>query len=141
MKNLLKTIAVAIVCITCYNCAVDSSELIQEESQFLTTESNSFETPEVLCVNENPQAVLTNSSLESVDFEIFDQFGILMTHAYGVPVGEDSAVLTFPDGMTTFVISASDSVKEVNIDMENCMIYEVEINENNQLDTDVPTPL
>ena len=73
--------------------------------------------------------------------EVFDTFGILMTHAYGVPAGAESPVLSFPDGVTTFVISTSQSTKTIEIDMANCTIYQVTIDENNQLDTDVPTAL
>ena len=141
MKNLLKAIAYAIVISTCYNCSVESAETIQDESIVSQVETNTFDMPDVLCTNQDPQAVLTNNSLLSVDFEVFDQFGLLMTHAYGVPAGNVSPTLTFPDGVTTFVISTSASFKEIEIDMGNCMIYEVVINENNNLDTDVPNQL
>ena len=141
MKNLLKAIACAVVISTCYNCSVESAEAIQEESLVTQEEISNFEAPEVLCANQDPQAVLTNNSLLSVDFEVFDQFGLLMTHAYGVPAGDVSPTLTFPDGVTTFVVSTSASTKEVKIDMGNCMIYDVVINENNNLSTDVPTAL
>lgn len=141
MKNLLKAIAYAIVISTCYNCSVESAETIQDESIVSQVETNAFDMPDVLCTNQDPQAVLTNNSLLSVDFEVFDQFGLLMTHAYGVPAGNVSPTLTFPDGVTTFVISTSASSKEIEIDMGNCMIYEVVINENNNLDTDVPNQL
>ncbi|MBR9846438.1 MAG: hypothetical protein GYB35_10225 [Algicola sp.] len=141
MKNLLKAIACAVVISTCYNCSVEYADSIQEESLVSQEEINDFEIPEVLCTNQDPQAVLTNNSLLSVDFEVFDQFGLLMTHAYGVPAGGVSPTLTFPDGVTTFIVSTSATAKEVKIDMGNCMVYEVTINENNSLDTDVPTVL
>jgi len=141
MKNLLKAIACAIVVSTCYNCTVDSADTNQEESLLSQDEITDFETPEILCASQDPQAILTNNSLLPTDFEVFDQFGLLMTHAYGVPAGDVSSVLTFPDGITTFVVSTSVSSKEMKIDMGNCMIYEVEIDENNQLDTDVPIQL
>lgn len=141
MKNLLKAIACAVVISTCYNCSVESTETIQEESIVSQEEINDFEIPEVLCSNQDPQAVLTNNSLLSVDFEVFDQFGLLMTHAYGVPAGAVSPTLSFPDGVTTFVISTSASSKEVKIDMANCTIYDVVINENNHLNTAIPTQL
>ena len=141
MKNLLKAIAYAIVISTCYNCSVESAETIQDESIVSQVETNTFDMPDVLCTNQDPQAVLTNNSLLSVDFEVFDQFGLLMTHAYGVPAGNVSPTLTFPDGVTTFVISTSASFKEIEIDMGNCMIYEVVINENNHINTAVPSSL
>lgn len=141
MKNLLKAIAYAIVISTCYNCSVESTDPIQEESLFSQEEIIDLEAPDVLCTSQDPQAVLTNNSLLSSDFEVFDHFGLLMTHAYGVPAGDVSPMLTFPDGIVTFIVSTSSSTKEIKIDMGNCMIYEVEIDENNQLDTDVPTQL
>ncbi|WP_040249693.1 hypothetical protein [Psychroserpens mesophilus] len=142
MKNLLKAIACAVVISTCYNCSVESAaEPMQEDSIVSQEEIIDFEMLEELCSNQDPQAVLTNNSLLSVDFEVFDQFGLLMTHAYGVPAGGVSPTLTFPDGVTTFIVSTSASEKEVKIDMDNCMIYDVVINENNNLNTDVPTQL
>ncbi|WP_435412543.1 hypothetical protein [Psychroserpens mesophilus] len=142
MKNLLKAIACAVVISTCYNCSVESAaESMQEDSIVSQEEIIDFEMLEELCSNQDPQAVLTNNSLLSVDFEVFDQFGLLMTHAYGVPAGGVSPTLTFPDGVTTFIVSTSASEKEVKIDMDNCMIYDVVINENNNLNTDVPTQL
>lgn len=141
MKNLLKAIACAVVISTCYNCSVESAESIQEESLISQEEIADYEIQEVLCSNQDPQAVLTNNSLLPVDFEVFDQFGLLMTHDYDVPAGAVSSTLTFPDGVTTFVISTLESTKEVKIDMGNCTIYNVVIDENNSLNTDVPTLL
>lgn len=141
MKNLLKAIACAVVITTCYNCSVESAEIVQEEYQFLQEEMANIQAPEVLCTAQDPEAALTNNSLLSANIEVFDQFGLLMTHAYGVPSGSVSPTLSFPDGMTTFVISTSITSKEVKIDMGNCMIYEVIINQDNHLNTDVPNQL
>lgn len=141
MKNLLKTFAYAIVVSTCYNCTTESVETSQDETLIIQEEIVVFEELDDVCTSQNPQAVLTNNSLLSVDFEVFDHFGILMTHAYGVPAGAVSPILTFPDGVVTFIVSTSASTKEIKIDMGDCMIYQVEIDENNQLDTDVPTQL
>ncbi|MEY8849320.1 hypothetical protein AB9K26_10900 [Psychroserpens sp. XS_ASV72] len=143
MKNLLKAFAFAIALSTCYNCSVESAETNQENLSDNTIEevTSITDTAQTNCVSQDPQARLINNSLVSVDFEVFDQFGILMTHAYGVPAGNDSATLTFPDGITTFVISTSTNSKSIDIDMGDCMVYEVEINENNQLNTDVPIQL
>ncbi len=141
MKNLLKAIACAIVISTCYNCSVESTETIQEESILSQEEITNVVLPETQCTNQDPQAILTHNSLVPANFEVFDQFGLLMTHAYGVPAGDASATLMFPDGMTTFVVSTASSTKEIKIDMGNCMIYEVVIDENFQLNTDVPNQL
>lgn len=141
MKNLLKAFAYAFVMSTCYNCTTESVEIIQDDTLITQEEIAAFEELDDVCTSQNPQAVITNNSLLAVDFEVFDHFGILMTHAYGVPVGDVSPVLTFPDGVVTFIVSTSISTKEIKIDMGDCMIYQVEIDENNQLNTDVPTPL
>ncbi len=143
MKNLLKAIAFAIVVLTCYTCSVEPAETVQEESVILQEDQNAFvaDEAETNCTSQDPQAQLTNNSLLDADIEVFDHFGILMTHAYGVTAGTVSPVLSFPDGVTTFVISTSQSSKTITIDMSDCTIYEVEINENNQLNTDAPTAL
>ena len=98
MKNLLKAVACAIVMSTCYNCSTESVQTSQEESVITQEDIVAFDELDVVCTSQDPQAVLTNNSLLSVDFEVFDHFGILMTHAYGVPVGGVSPVLSFPDG-------------------------------------------
>ena len=145
MKNLLKTAVCAIVVFTVYTCTTEPAELIQEETNTVVfTEPENQEVTNSLppsCSNQDPQSKLINNSLLTADMEVFDTFGILMTHAYGVPAGTESPVLSFPDGVTTFVISTSQSSKTIQIDMTDCTIYQVTIDENNQLDTDVPTAL
>ena len=117
MKNLLKAIAYVIVMSTCYNCSVESAEIVQEESTLIQEEIVAFDESDEVCTIQDPQAILTNNSLLSIDFEVFDQSGLLVTHAYGVPAGDISPVLTFLDGVVTFIISTSDSTKEIKIDI------------------------
>ena len=117
MKNLLKAAACAVVVFTAYTCTTEPADIVQEE-----TASIVFAEPKVMednnpvpppCTTQDPQSKLINNSLESANMEVFDTFGILMTHAYGVPAGAESPVLSFPDGVTTFVISTSQSTKTI----------------------------
>ncbi|MBT8260560.1 MAG: hypothetical protein KJN82_04540 [Bacteroidia bacterium] len=148
MKNLLKAFAFAFALFLYYNCSVEPAEIIQEETFVNQQQADpSIEIPDVIdqetstCTNQDPQAKLINSSLLNADIEVFDSFGMLLTHAYAVSPGDESPILSFPVGITTFVISTSESVKNIEINMATCMIFEVEIDEDNQLDTDTPTPL
>jgi len=144
MKNLLKAFACAFAISTCYNCTVEPTDSIHQEELVITQSSSAATFDNDVpgeCSDQDPQAMLINNSLLVADFEVFDHFGILMTHSYGVPAGEASNLLSFPDGVTSFVVSTSATVKTININMGNCMIYEVAIDENNQLDTDQPIQL
>ena len=148
MKNLLKAFALAIALFLHFNCSVESTEIIPEETYINQQQaSQSVDIPDGVnqevntCTNQDPQAKLINSSLLNADIEVFDRFGILLTHAYAISPGDESPILSFAVGITTFVISTPESVKSIEIDMSTCTIYEVEIDEDNQLDTDIPTPL
>ncbi|MCK7590893.1 hypothetical protein M0G43_09950 [Subsaxibacter sp. CAU 1640] len=135
--NLLKAVAFAMVMTPLYNCSV---EPVEQELQLaeIANEQTLDDTP---CSGEDPKARVTNDSDNVVNFEIFDGNGALVNYVYGLNPGETSDWRTFPVGITTFSISTSESSKPVRIDMGLCMAYDVTINENNQLDTDVPIQL
>ncbi|MDT0559188.1 hypothetical protein RM697_11035 [Ichthyenterobacterium sp. W332] len=97
--------------------------------------------PPPICDNEDPTAKITNNSNIVVDMQIYDENGVLINHAYGVPVGGESGWLSFSSGIVSIVISNVNSSKAVELDMGLCMTYHVTIDENNQLDTDIPIQL
>ena len=141
MKTYLtKAIAFAIVITTCYNCSVESVNNIETQSNSVVQIDPPLEVDDV-CVTQDPQAKMTNNSLLNANFEVFNQSGTLITHDYGVLPGAESSVLSFTSEIVKFVISTSESIKEIEIDMGNCMVYEVTIDEDNQLDTDQPIQL
>lgn len=139
--NLLKAIAFAIVMTPLYNCAVEPIEqqVLQEELSTIEIENEiDLTTP---CVGQNPQARVTNNNDIDVNFEIHDSLGNLLDAVYGLNPGEVSDWKNFPVGVTTFTVSTAESSKPVTISMGVCMAYDVTINENNQLDTDIPIQL
>ena len=136
MKTYLtNAIACAMVITSCYNCSVEPVNNSELESNNITEIDPPLEVDDV-CVTQDPQAKMTNNSLLAANFEVFDHLGTLITHDYDVAPGDESSVLSFADGIITFVVSTAESIKSIEIDMGNCMVYEVMINENNQLDTD-----
>ena len=136
MKNLLKAFAFAFAISTCYNCSVEPADIIEDDALISQEINVAFNSLPNECTNQDPQARLTNNSLLVADFEVFDNTGMLLTHAYGVTAGDASSLLSFPDGVRSFVISTSTSTKAIEIDMGSCMVFEVSIDENNQIDTD-----
>lgn len=138
--NLLKAIAFAIVMSPLYNCSVEPLEhLIQEEVSTIEIANEiDLATP---CVGQNPKARVTNNSDNDVNFEIHDSLGNLLDAVYGLNPGEVSDWKNFPSGVTTFTVSTVESSKTVTITMGICMAYDVAIDENNHLNTDIPIQL
>jgi hypothetical protein len=137
--NLLKAIAFAIVMSSLFNCSiepVDSTVLTEINSESLVQVM--VEPP---CSGADPISRITNNSDNVVNFEIHDANGILVSSAFGLNPGDVSPWLSFPIGLTTFTVSNVESSKPVQIDMGLCMVYDVTINVDNQLDTDVPIQL
>lgn len=141
--NLLRAYALAFAMIPLYNCSVEPVEQMASEQVLIETFTAPLfnENDNTVCVGELPKSRVTNNSEFIVDYEVRDAAGVLVTYVYDLNPGEISAWKTFPVGVTTFSLSTSETSKAVVIDMGTCMAYDVEINENRQLNTDVPIQL
>ena len=132
--NLLKQLLFMATLMVIFSC---SNEPVQPDMLL----SNENITQDVQCSNDAPKARITNNNDIPVDLEIFNESGTLVNHAYGVQPGNVSSWRVFATGVTTFVVSTTESTKTIVIDMDVCMAYDVTIDENNQLDTDQPVQL
>ncbi len=135
--NLLKAFALALLVPTLTNCSVEPMEQLNQENNSIIEIASQFDS-DTPCIGLNPKARILNNSDHDVDFEIHDSTGNLIDAVYGLNPGELSDWKTFPVGITSFTVSTIQSFKIVTIDMGNCMAYDVTINENNQLNTDIP---
>lgn len=138
--NLLKATALAIVMTAFYNCSVESIDSNQTIPEQISLNFDSA-LDGVPCVDQQPRSRISNNGDEIVNFEIFDSEGILLKSVYDLNPGDVSEWQSFPAGLTTFSVTTSVTSKPVRIDMGNCMIYDVSIDANYQLDTDVPIQL
>ena len=138
MKNLLKNaIAYAIVLTTCYNCSVESIELEQfQESQ--------FETPNIQCTNQDPQARLTNNGTVDITLQIVTIDGVILHTVQDLAPGLSSGYLTFASGDIIFNVSKNttgiDDEKVVHT-MNQCMSFDIEVGTDNYLTGSVPQNL
>ena len=132
MKNLRNCIMLGAMLFSftsCFNEPIDTMDV------------SNIENDPLRCFNEIPKAKIRNNSNYNVDFEMYDDDGVLVNFVYGTLPGEVSIWSTFPVGEISFIVSTPVSTKTVDIDMSLCMSYDVTIDANNQLDTDKATVL
>lgn len=136
MKNLLKnTIACAIVMTTCFNCSVES------------VEEQSFETPinqNVLCVDQDPQARITNNGTISITLQIATLDGTILHTVQDLAPGNTSSYLTFaPSDIIFNVIKNTTGVTDdkVVFTMGQCMSFDMEVDSSNALVGNSPSNL
>lgn len=126
-----------VVAFTMISCSVESVET--DPLSFNIDADTSA--PPLPCNDEDPKAKISNNSSTVVDMQIYDENGVLINHAYGVPAGGESGWLSFDPGEVSVVISNTSAEKAIGLEMDTCMAYHVTIDENYQLDTDQPTQL
>lgn len=141
--NLLRAYAMAFAMIPLYNCSVEPVEQMVPEQIIIETSTTTLfnENDNTVCVGELPKSRVTNNSEFIVNYEVRNADGDLITYVYDLNPGQISDWKTFPVGVTTFSLSTSETTKAVTIDMGTCMAYDVEIDENRQLNTDVAIQL
>ena len=139
--NLLRAYALAFAMIPLYNCSVEPVEQIVPEQLITETFIAPLVNDDTVCIGELPKSRVTNNSDFIVNYEVRDAEGALLNYVYDLNPGQISDWKTFPAGVTSFSLSTSETSKSVTIDMGSCMAYDVEIDENRQLNTDVPIQL
>ncbi|MFD2823703.1 hypothetical protein ACFS5M_08485 [Lacinutrix iliipiscaria] len=138
MKFLLKQLATAIVAITLFNCSVEQLDSRSEENAQDTSETlSSFTCSTGVC-----GARLTNNGTLSVDLAIYDHNNMLLFEELNIASGGGATTWqSFPTGRISYTVTtpATSLFKTVVIDMADCMVYDMEVAENNMLVTDQPT--
>ncbi|MFT5847491.1 MAG: hypothetical protein ACJARX_000080 [Psychroserpens sp.] len=140
MKNLLNNaIACAIVSLTLFSCSVESikNDLIEEEL---------LETPVTLseCVNQDPQAGITNNGSIPITFQIVTVDGTVLHSVENISPGTASGFLTFAPDDIVFNISKNTTGlqdEKVVFTMNQCMSFDIELGTDNNLVAGAPETL
>ena len=88
-------------------------------------------------------ARLTNNGTLSVDLAIYDHDDVLLFEALNIVPGSATSWQNFPIGILSYTVTtpATTLFKTVVIDMQECMVYDMEVAPNDMLVTDQPTLL
>ena len=137
MKFLLKQLATAIVAMTLFlSCSVEQLDSrIDEDASNL---NRPFTCSTGVC-----GARLTNNGTLSVDLAIYDHDDVLLFEALNIVPGSATSWQNFPIGIISYTVTtpATTLFKTVVIDMQECMVYDMEVAPNDMLVTDQPTML
>lgn len=134
MKNLLRTIASAILLLALLNCT--SETLDTNESALLETEAQADVNA---CVGANPEARITNNGTVPIDLDILDVDGNVVGFVYNLAPGNTSNWLSFLPGEILFAVS-NDFFEDEKVvyTMTTCMIFDMEVDGTNALTSAVP---
>ena len=140
MKNLLRSIAVAILFTTLYNCSIEPID--NSESQLIIEETQAADVN--VCIGDNPEVRFTNNGDYLFSLDIFNEDGDLLGFVHDLAPGDTSTWISFPTGETLFSVSnLTPNVMEEKVvyTMNTCMIFDIEIGNDNQLTSAVPEQL
>lgn len=94
-----------------------------------------------ICANQRPQTQLTNNCDLPVTIKIHDQNGLLLDFEEDIAPGRLSDWRIFDPGLVTITISTAASIKEISLDLNYCTTFDIVINPNYQLTTNLITVL
>jgi len=137
MKFLLKQLAAAMLAITLFlSCSVE-----QLDSR-INEEASNLNRP-FTCSTNVCGARLTNNGTLSVDLVIYDHDDVQLFEALNILPGDATNWQSFPTGIISYTVTtpATTLFKTVVIDMQECMVYDMEVAPNDMLVTDQPTLL
>ncbi len=140
MKYLLTSVFYATMLFMVFSCSTESVENPEINSNSFFEQQQNL-SPEMNCAGQNPMARLRNNGTVNVDLEIYDEDNALLVHYYGIHPGQTTNWTYFPAGSIKFVVSSNTAFKEVVLEMDTCMAYDMEIGPNNQLESDQPIQL
>jgi len=137
MKNLLKTIAFAILITALYNCS--SEPLDDFDSALELIEETQSSQDLAACSGLNPEARIVNNGTVPIDLDILDMNGAVLGFVHNLAPGNTSIWISFPAGETLFAVS-NDSFEDEKViyTMTTCMIFDMEVDSSNTLTSAVP---
>lgn len=135
MKYLLKFSALVMV-LTLFNCVTEPMEFTDGPVNAMVEEIENSVSADYSCENQAPKARIVNNGTLAVDLEIYDVDGNMVAHEYEIEPGEYTDWVEFSEGETTFLISNPDADKVIVKDMNTCMIFDMVVGSNNQLESD-----
>ncbi|MEM5566129.1 hypothetical protein WNY78_13500 [Psychroserpens sp. AS72] len=140
MKNLLKNaIACAIVMSTLFNCSNESIENEQLEESLLVTPNAQTD-----CLNQDPQARITNNGTISITLQIVSTDGTVLHTVENIAPGNASGFLTFaPDDIIFNISKNTTGIQDDKVvyTMDQCMSYDMSIGADNYLVSGSPDNL
>ena len=140
MKNLLKNaIACAIVMSTLFNCSIESIENNQLEESLLVTPNDQED-----CLNQDPQARITNNGSISITLQIVSIDGAVLHTVDNIAPGSASGFLTFaPDDIIFNISKNTTGIQDdkVVFVMDQCMSFDMELGVDNYLVSGMPVNL
>jgi hypothetical protein len=132
MKNLLKNaIACAIVMTTLFSCSYESIENNELEESLLVTPNAPEE-----CLNQDPQARITNNGTISITLQIASTDGTILHTVNNITAGSSSGFLTFaPDEVVFNIEKNTTGIQDdkVVFTMDQCMSYDMVLGTDNNL--------
>ncbi|MBT8393757.1 MAG: hypothetical protein HKO81_04835 [Flavobacteriaceae bacterium] len=141
MKYLLKYSALTFLFFALFNCATEPMEFLEGSTNAFVEEIENSVAADAQCNNQDPKArIINNGSLE-VNLEIFDASGNIIASEYNVEPGDHTDWIDFSCGEISFLVNNGISDKLVVIEMGTCMMYDMEIGNNNQLVSDTAVQL
>ena len=135
MKYLLKFSALVMV-LTLFNCVTEPMEFTDGPINAMVEEIENSVSPDYSCEDQAPKARLVNNGTIDIDLEIYDVVGNLIAHEYEIEPGDYTDWMEFAEGETTFLISNPDADKIIVKDMNSCMVFDMVVGSNNQLESD-----
>lgn len=134
MKNLLKRTFVMCFVLTLLTCTSDSAE------NELSLDLNPSQLNEP-CVGQLPITRVINNGTVSIDFKVIDIDGVVLVDIPSIPASTTTSWASFDEGVVLFSIDTNQTLvsdDKVELNMESCMAYEIEINSNNEVVSYLP---
>lgn len=140
MKNLLKTIALAILLMALYNCTTEAVDI--SETATIITEDSPISEEANACIGMNPEARITNNGDVPIDLDIIDANGDVVGFVHNLLPGNTSVWLSFPPGDILFSVG-NDTYEDEKVlyEMGICMIFDMEFSSDNELSSATPIQL
>ncbi|WP_299522194.1 hypothetical protein [Winogradskyella sp.] len=137
MKNLLKLTQILCLTLMLTACAsdLDFNDSLQEVTHSQLSEP---------CVNQDPAARVINNSTEAFDLLVLDTEGTVLVEMLSIQANTTTSWASFPEGDITFSLNSNVSTTDdiaVVLKMGTCMVYDIEIDINNQIVSNTPTRL
>jgi hypothetical protein len=130
MKNLLKSVMLIALLLPFFGCVSESIDIVEEA---IIEDSEITE----LCANQKPQLQLANNCNIPVSLKIQDQNGLLLEFVENLPPGRLSDWKLFDPGVVVITVFTTTSTKEITIDFDYCTYFEIGIDQNYQLSTNL----
>lgn len=137
MRNLLKVTQLLCLVLMLFACTSDS-ELHDSTTEVALSSNNDP------CVAEDPITRVINNGTIPFDFKVYNAIGEEIIFIPNIPANSTTSWASFEPGETLFILDSNDPIvydDKVEIQMDTCMAYEIEIDSNNTIVSYTPINL